>query len=130
MTIDVQLLGTRIGRVRVLFRLPKQIHGRPSPSAWPEDPLAYIEWFTKPKPAAEDNHEMYAISKAPKRADGRVTTSIIPLSNIRQTCQLFPVFPRKGKPVDSSQTSDTVLDQCSSFLVNNWGSMYAYQTIW
>lgn len=126
-------LGTRIGRVKVIFRLPLKIHNSVDhvPSSWPKGPLAYVEWFTKPKQAAEDNHEMYAISKAPKRTDGTISCSFIPLGNIRQTCQLFPKYPTtKDLQQIPKWTSDTVLDNCQSFFVNNWGSMYAYQTIW
>lgn len=102
-------------------------HGRgPSPSFWPKDALAYIEWYTKLKPNAEVNHNMYLL-KPLYRADGRPSSSITPLTSIRQSCMLFPVF---GQSANTSWTTNNVLDVCTSFLVNNWSNMYAYKTLW
>jgi hypothetical protein len=70
---------------------------------------------------------MYQIAKAPLRSDNTVKGSILPLANIRQTCQLFPKF---GQEFPSDWTSDNVLDKCPTFFINNWGGLYTYQTIW
>ncbi|KAJ7712981.1 hypothetical protein B0H16DRAFT_1341891, partial [Mycena metata] len=51
--------------------------------------------------------------------DGSMQGSIIPLTDIHQTCQLFPNFGRAT--VDPLWTSD-VLDLYQLFFVNNWGS--------
>src|ERR1700678_328253 len=118
--------GTRIGRVRVIFPLPAVLDHGPSPLSWTKAPLAYIEWYTALKPSAEPNHNMYSIRKL-YRSDGSQAGSIIPLTSIRQSCMLFPVFNRK---VNQTWTTDNVLDSCLSFLVNNWQNMYAYKTIW
>ena len=59
---------------------------------------------------------MYQIAKAPLRSDNTVKGSILPLANIRQTCQLFPKF---GQEFPSDWTSDNVLDKCPTFLINN-----------
>jgi hypothetical protein len=125
--------GKRIGRVKVIFRLPSTIPsqvalGTLEPSNYPQEPLACIEWYSKLQGAADPNHMMYRITKSPPRADGSVPTSIIPLSDIHQSCQLFPFF--SNKDVDSTWTTHNSLDQCSVFLVNNWRSLYSYQTIW
>jgi hypothetical protein len=125
--------GTRIGRVKVIFRLPTSVPSPFSPgvveaSNYPQEPLACIEWYAKLKGTAEDNHGMYSVKKAGLRSDGTCPTSIVPLSSIRQSCQLFPLF--NANNVDLKWTTNNVLDTCSSFLVNNWGSLYGYQTIW
>jgi hypothetical protein len=65
-------------------------------------------------------------SDIPKRAPG----AIIPISNIRQSCMLFPAFPKDSGRTPSDWTTDNVLDKCSSFFVNNWLSKYSYQSIW
>ncbi|KAJ7215557.1 hypothetical protein GGX14DRAFT_562771 [Mycena pura] len=123
------LSGTRVGRVKVLFRLPDRFDdATPTPSQWPKTCMAYVEWFTSFKPRHEDNHEMYSISTPPRRANGFRNASIIPLTDIRQTCQLFPNFGRED--VDPKWTSDNVLDLCCNFFVNNWAGLYAYQSIW
>jgi hypothetical protein len=118
--------GTKIGRVRVIFRLPKvALHKKSVP--WSTEPLAYVEWYT-PQQLTDHSHKMYLIKKTEVRADGLIKGSILPLANIRQTCQLLPKF---GLPnVDENWRTDNVLDLCHSFLINNWAGTYAYQTIW
>ncbi|KAJ7653857.1 hypothetical protein B0H17DRAFT_1267231 [Mycena rosella] len=123
------LTGMRVVRVKVLFKLPTQLdNGDPAPRSWPKDPLAYVECFSSFRPSHEPNHNMFAISKPPPRADGSLRGSVIYLSDIRQICQLFPNFGRAD--VNPQWTSDNVLDQCSSFLLNNWASLYSYQSMW
>ena len=98
-----------------------------TPSSWSKEPLAYVEWYAPLKSAAEDYHEMYAVKKSPPNADGSFPGKVIPLSSIRQTCQLVPNF---GRTVPMDWTTDNVLDKCDSFLLNCFTSKYAYQTIW
>lgn len=108
--------------------MPKKLYGSwPVPSVWPSEGLAYIEWFTKLKSAAEDHHEMYLITKPPISAEGHPPGAVIPLSAIRQSCHLFPDF---SHGVPAGQTTDTVLDKCKRFYLNSFSSKYAYQTIW
>ncbi|KAJ7016190.1 hypothetical protein C8F04DRAFT_1245633 [Mycena alexandri] len=41
------LTGTRVGRVRIIFRLPLTLSdGSAAPSVWPKHPFAYVEWFS------------------------------------------------------------------------------------
>jgi hypothetical protein len=123
------MLGTRVGRVKVLFCLPEKLDDNtPVPLNWPKACLAYVEWYSTFKPTHEDNHEMYSISVLPPRATGLSNASIIPLTDIRQTCQLIPNFGRAN--INPSWNSHTVLDECKTFFVNNWNSLYAYQSIW
>ncbi len=113
------VLGTRIGRVKVIFSLPPFIDGpgssTQSPTVWPKIPLAYIEWYTRQGPTADKVHGMYRISKAVDN-EGHSQGAIIPLSNIRQGCMLFPSF--RGRVDDWN--SENVLDECNSFFINNW----------
>ena len=130
------LIGTRIGQVKVIFTLPKVIQGPgfqiPTPAQWPKSPLAYVEWFTRQGPVANKTHGMYQISKAydsQKRQQG----SVILLSDIRQSCMLFPIFPKSMAPSDSDYMEwkpDNVLDLAKTFLISNWLSKYSYQTLW
>ncbi|KIY61666.1 hypothetical protein CYLTODRAFT_495138 [Cylindrobasidium torrendii FP15055 ss-10] len=96
--------GTRIGRVKLIFRLPKTYRlrsiERPFPSFWPESPLCYIHWYTKPKliGKAEHTHNLPSVSKQ-FNLDGDPVYSIIPLSNVRQSCMLFPDFGRTARQV-------------------------------
>lgn len=70
---------------------------------------------------------MYTVTKPPLRANGMPPGEIIPISMIRQSCQLAPVFPSS---VPTDWTTHTVLDRAHRFLLNNLASKYSYQTIW
>ena len=114
--------------MRVIFKIPPTLPVGlgPIPSVWPKEPLAYVEWYSTLKSTAEPNHNMYVV-KTNLRTDGQPVASIIPLSSVRQSCMLIPQF---GRVADKQLTSQNVLDRCTSFLVNNWTSMYTYQTVW
>jgi hypothetical protein len=122
-----------VGRVRVIFTLPKQVEThlgpQPAPINWPKTPLVYIEWYSKLNTLADPKHGlMYQIKKVFTTSNPvRVQGAILPLSHIRQSCMLFPVFPAV---VSTQWTSTNVLDESTSFLVNNWLSKYSYQSIW
>ncbi|KAI1785254.1 hypothetical protein LXA43DRAFT_976331 [Ganoderma leucocontextum] len=52
------LQGTRIARVKVIFRLPKTTQAGDAPPIWPTEPLAYVEWYTSLKSVAEPHHKI------------------------------------------------------------------------
>lgn len=127
------LLGTRIGRVRVIFKLPKMLDTslgpRDLPESWPQGPLAYIEWYSKLPTASKDYHgNMYVVKKAKPSQGDHISGAIIPLNNIRQSCMLMPLLSNEDVPL--SWTRNNVLDLSSSFLLNNWLNKYSYQTLW
>ena len=73
---------------------------------------------------------MYRIKKVSSTSSttaGKVQGTILPLSRIRQSCMLFPIFPSS---IPAHWTPDSILDHASSFYINNWLSKYSYQTIW
>jgi hypothetical protein len=124
--------GTRVGRVRVIFTLPEEVHSitgvRSAPSNWPKEPLVYIEWYSRLEKAANPrNGMMYHIKKVTTASTNKVQGIILPLSHIRQSCMLFPTFPSS---VPAHWKTDRILDHASSFYINNWLSKYSYQTIW
>jgi hypothetical protein len=129
--IDSFTLGTRIGWVRVVFCLPKSIQRpgflMPLPAYLPQNPLAYVEWYTRQGQAANATHGMYTISRA-YDTNGQPQGSVIPLSSIRQSCMLIPVFPNSSE--EFNWMADDVLDKADRFMINNWSSKYAYQTIY
>lgn len=93
----VYRIGTRVGRVKVIFKLPTQLkligtHTTAAPSYWPMAALAYIEWYTVPTLTVQQRkvHNMASVHKSPPQADGSQLWSIIPLTNIRQSCMLTP----------------------------------------
>ncbi|KAL1693443.1 hypothetical protein GGG16DRAFT_49273 [Schizophyllum commune] len=127
--------GTRVGRVKVVFKLPRtlDIYGpQAAPHAWPAGPLAYIEWYTPFRRGPDGVHGLYKVARMPKNGrEGVVPGAIIPLANIRQSCALTPAYG--GRLDISSQcawTATNVLDLCEDFFVNNWQSPYTYKTVW
>ncbi|KAJ3963605.1 hypothetical protein EV361DRAFT_986154, partial [Lentinula raphanica] len=121
--------GCRVARLRVIFRLPHSIDRDDfevnTTSKWPQEPLGYVTWYTRFKPAPDQATGMYRVEPA-MASNGMPLGAIIPLSNIRQSCMLVP-----GKTSwDASWNSENVLDECSSFFVNNLHTKYTYQTIY
>ena len=118
-------VGTKIGRIRVIFKLPEtlpDLHLSAAPPQWPKGALAYVEWFSPLGNAAHPRHKMYVVRKQESRQG-----AVVPLASIRQSCMLFPKF---GAKADITWKTHNVLDKCRTFYVNNWSSLYAYQTLW
>ncbi|EPS99860.1 hypothetical protein FOMPIDRAFT_1086591, partial [Fomitopsis schrenkii] len=55
-----------------------------------QGPLVYVEWYANLPASADPVHMMYEVRKLALRADGMPAGEIIPLSMIRQSCQLIP----------------------------------------
>ncbi|KIY69492.1 hypothetical protein CYLTODRAFT_452584 [Cylindrobasidium torrendii FP15055 ss-10] len=127
------LIGTRIGRVRVIFKLPMfagtNTNPTPFPHYWPKTPLAYIEWYSKPTMTTTmgETHNMASVQKV-FTPDGQPQWSIIPLSNIRQSTMLIPNYKKTN--VSTWDTDACILDTCTHFRVNNYLSLYSFQTIY
>ncbi|KAJ3847772.1 hypothetical protein EV368DRAFT_50596, partial [Lentinula lateritia] len=100
------LHGIQVARVCLLFRLPSEI-------ASFHHPLAYVQWF---KPFQKDpvkDLNLFKLSYSFRQHYPHC--SIIPVTQIIQTCHLYPVY---GCSVDATWTSDNILDKCSSFYLN------------
>jgi hypothetical protein len=107
-------IGTRIGRLRLIFKLPTQVYWTFDALAyWPTEPLAYVEWYSLLKPTAQKDHLMYLISKVPRRKRDLAPADFVPLSSIHQSCQLIPCFGEEG--VLEEWRSEKVLEQCDRF---------------
>ncbi|KAJ8582581.1 hypothetical protein M405DRAFT_867713 [Rhizopogon salebrosus TDB-379] len=101
--------GTRIGRLKVIFRLPDLLYGlHEAPATWPREPLAYIEWYSKLKGESEPDHNMYSVVSSKRRREGLPYADFVPLSSIRQSCQLIPAFGTGDVPQE--WTGKNVLD--------------------
>ncbi|KAH9833134.1 uncharacterized protein C8Q71DRAFT_713152 [Rhodofomes roseus] len=129
------VIGTRAARVKIIFALPKTLserfRGQTAPSWWPSGPLAYVEWYSCFASSPDPTHLMYTVSKPPLTSKGLPQGKIIPLTQIRQSCQLAPCFPDgPSGTVPDDWSSNTVLETANQFHVNNWTGLYAYQTLW
>ena len=117
------LLGYRIGRVRTIFSVVKRHVKTLFPDRDPPPYLAYIEWFTpfaQPSPL----HGLYKISKAVN--NGVRYATIVPLSDIRRSIHLYPLF---GQVAPVQWSSSNVLDMCEKFWVNSFTDRHAYGTV-
>ncbi|KAJ7347927.1 hypothetical protein DFH08DRAFT_914410 [Mycena albidolilacea] len=79
--------GYCVGHVHAVFSLSEHVLNVVFTGVKPAKHLAYVEWFSKFPNAPDLNHKMYKIS-----CPVECTTSIIPVSNIRQSVHLFPQF--------------------------------------
>ncbi|THU90457.1 hypothetical protein K435DRAFT_911965 [Dendrothele bispora CBS 962.96] len=107
---------TRIARIRTIFSIPthKRLNTLFPPNMIPPKHLAYVEWFTKFARQPEPYSELYRV-KLQKKSDGLPAVSVVPLDRIICSVHLYPKW---GGAVPSGWTSETVLDDCTSFLVS------------
>ncbi|KAL0575162.1 hypothetical protein V5O48_006805 [Marasmius crinis-equi] len=96
----------QVARVRIIFKFPSEL------GTYPE-PLAFLDLFrpltTNPSP------DLLMHKVAISTRSHQKVSVIVPLSHIKQTCHLIPVFGRQISPL---WTSSTILDQASSFFLN------------
>ena len=108
-----------------MFQLPRSalslifISSRPAP---PTD-LAYVEWFS-PLSTPDESHGMYWISRSYRNEHHLAT--IIPLSEICRSVQLFPAF---GPVVPQQWQGPTVLEECCTFYINPFLDRHLYQNL-
>jgi hypothetical protein len=113
----------RVVQIRVVFRLSPTAASsvflplRPVPPAH----LAYVEWFTPPS-APDPAHRMSRISRQ-YGSHGRRSASIIPLTDICRSVQLFPVF---GPVAPRIWKGSTVLEECPNFYINPFLDKHMY----
>ena len=115
----------RVVQIRVVFQLPKSalssifLSSRPAP---PVD-LAYVEWFSPPS-MPNECHGMYRISRSYR--NNRRLASIIPLSEVCRSMQLFPIF---GPVTPQQWQSSTVLEECRNFYINPFLDRHVYRNL-
>ncbi|KAI0039517.1 hypothetical protein FA95DRAFT_1585270 [Auriscalpium vulgare] len=122
------IAGQRIGRLRVIFKLPAFLDDELFKSRGVDSPghLAYVEWFSRPTEKDGDT-SMYKITKSKKSNGKGLVSAVIEVESIRRGCQLIPRF---GARADRAWKPSNVLDRCDSFLLNNYGDQHAFQSIW
>jgi hypothetical protein len=75
-------------------------------------PLAFIHWYT---PLRDPTNDIGMIRIKASTNTGRLTSSIIPVSDIERTCHLMPEF---GRVTPNTWTPSTVLDLAPYFHIN------------
>jgi Plavaka transposase len=116
--------GLRVAQIRIVFQLSSTVASsvflpsRPAPPAY----LTYVEWFSPPS-TPDPSHRMCRITRQ-FGSHGRRSASVIPLTDILRSVQLFPVF---GPVASRVWKGATVLEECQSFYVNPFLDKHMYQ---
>ena len=74
----------------------------------------------------DPNHGMFKIHPQ-KDSDGNWICSVIPVGNIQRSVHLLPKF---GPVVPSEWSSDSVLDCCNTFFVNDLTDRYIFHSLY
>ncbi|KAI0055664.1 hypothetical protein BV25DRAFT_1815283 [Artomyces pyxidatus] len=126
---DGERHGLQAGRVRFVFRLSATATAACFPqNVQAPEHLAYVEWFTRFKPAAEPNHLMYRVAHAYERDGEERLASIVPVQQLVRSVHLIPRFGPEPAPREWSSAS--VLELCAAFYVNSFTDRHTYITIY
>ena len=117
-------LGYRVGRLRLVFALPRSVSKELMPDVIAPGPLAYVKWYT-PFKEPDRTHGMYKISRT-RNARNEVIGDVIEVRNIRRSCHLIPAC---GSTVPRARTSSNVLDSCDDYWLNAFSDQHMYMCL-
>jgi hypothetical protein len=118
--------GYHVGRVRAIFSIPPKYHPQLfHPSVSVPLHLAYIQWYS-PLTDLDPNLGMFKI-RPQKDSDANWICSVIPVGNIQRSVHLLPRF---GPVAPTEWTSDSVLDRCDTFFVNDFADRQMFHTMY
>ncbi|KAG8919803.1 hypothetical protein FRC02_001369 [Tulasnella sp. 418] len=127
--------GLRVAQVRVVFKVPHEIcmaYLGPHEAHWPGY-LVYMEWFSRLKQSPERDHRMFRVTQEQEDRERPEGAAVIDITSIVRSCHLIPQF-FYDSPVSKSPaknwTSQNVLEECTSFFLNNFLNQQSYQVIW
>ncbi|KAF8326774.1 hypothetical protein F5887DRAFT_899535 [Amanita rubescens] len=113
----------RVAQIRAVFSISRTAMNLLFPqSIYVPEIFAYVEWFSPFRPVPEANHKLFKVVRSLTRNNNRLT-SIIPVNNIVQSIHLFPLV---AGSISRAWNSQTVLEECSSFLVNSFSDIRTY----
>ncbi|KAM6497273.1 hypothetical protein JOM56_007746, partial [Amanita muscaria] len=112
----------RVAQVRVVFSIgPMALKHLFGDQNQPPQHLAYVEWFTAFRASPEPDSKLYKVERSYQGNDH--LASIVPVTNITQSIHLSPL---PGRVIPREWNSNTVLDNCRSFLVNAFCDTHSY----
>ncbi|TFY68302.1 hypothetical protein EVJ58_g1088 [Rhodofomes roseus] len=118
----VGVRGYRVGQVRAIFTLPPYLQRMRLDATHPDAHLAYIELFTPFLDEPEKWSKLYQVSRSILR--GRRLAMVLPLHQIFRSCHLLP--DPKVDMMDRDWTSDTVLELCEDYFLNEFCDHHMY----
>ncbi|KAI1789741.1 hypothetical protein LXA43DRAFT_948029 [Ganoderma leucocontextum] len=121
---SIGVKGYRVGRLRLIFKLPKSACEHHLPNVITPGHLAYVEWFT-PFSQPDRIHSMYKVSGS-VNARGEPLAEVIEVRNIRRSCHLTPICSTQ---MPRDWTSSNILDSCKHFWVNPFSDLHMYMTL-
>ncbi len=115
-------LAYYVAQIRVIFSInPRARQLLFGQHKHPPEHLAYVEWFTPFQRNPESKTGLYKVSRM-LRHNARVA-SIIPVTSIRQSIHLSPL---PGRTIPRDWNSNTILNNCNTFLVNSFTDSHTY----
>ena len=109
----VLLLGLRVARVRVIFKLPDEYPIKTT------HPLAYVEWFT-PFRAIDKASGLYILS--PSTRQHQSYAEIVEVNRIVRSCHLIP----RARIIDPSWSTSNIADHCPTFFFNPYIDLHMF----
>lgn len=88
--------------------------------------FAYVQWFSTPKRAAEDNIEMYLVHCS-TRANGSLFGDVIELDMVSRAVEMLPKF---GGAVSKELNSDNVMDRVKSYYFNCFSDKETFKAVY
>ncbi|KAI0653489.1 hypothetical protein C8Q70DRAFT_1048441 [Cubamyces menziesii] len=105
--------GYRVGRLRLIFKIPRQASDRLFPGLIHPGHLAYVEWFS-PFSAPNPVHGLHRVTR-PRGRPGE-----------KPPMHLYPDF---GPVAPQEWSSSTVLDQCIHFWLSPFTDLHMYMSV-
>jgi hypothetical protein len=117
--LHLSLIGLRVGQVRLIFALPDYLRGRDLPRYH-----ACIEWFN-PFRAPNPDSKLFSVTRSHR--NNSPISEIVPVTSIVSSCYLTPKFGTNYHP--AKWTSTNVLEDCKSFTLNKYISLYFFNQL-
>lgn len=119
---------TQVGQVHAIFSLPERAICLlfPDPVIAQQVPqhLVYIDWLSKFTTSPDEHFHMYTVRKLTGTAK---LASVVPLTMVEHSIHLFPKW---GGQAPVQWTSDSVLDDCMSFFVNQYKDPHSFYNMY
>ncbi|TFK85635.1 hypothetical protein K466DRAFT_601004 [Polyporus arcularius HHB13444] len=95
----VGLQGYRVGRVRLIFKLPKKAYQQLLPDVVAPGHLAYVEWFTA-FTQPDRIHDMYKVTRC-RGNNEEILASVVEVKKFRRSCHLIAAQNVRAPPLQA-----------------------------